>query len=126
MSDERKPLWPWIVALLFGLPVLHVLSFGPACWLTSRMNFGAGIIPVVYAPIVKCLSSRNMTLRRTVGQVSKFGAAPDWTWRPDDEIPIRSKVVMPEHWKWCNRWMKKTPEEERRVRAYFESMRNNK
>jgi hypothetical protein len=33
MSDDRKkPLWPWIVALLIGLPVFYVASFGPACW----------------------------------------------------------------------------------------------
>jgi len=32
MSDDRKrPLWPWIVALLIGLPVVYLLSFGPAC-----------------------------------------------------------------------------------------------
>lgn len=34
MSEERKnPVWPWIAALLIGLPVLYVASFGPACWL---------------------------------------------------------------------------------------------
>src|SRR5262245_66586319 len=36
MSDDRKPFWPWIVALLIGLPVLYVASFGPACWLADR------------------------------------------------------------------------------------------
>jgi hypothetical protein len=37
MSEDRKqPLWPWIVALLIGLPVLYVASFGPACWIGSR------------------------------------------------------------------------------------------
>jgi hypothetical protein len=36
MSDERRPLWPWIVALLLGLPVLYVASFGPACWIAHR------------------------------------------------------------------------------------------
>jgi hypothetical protein len=30
MSDDRKkPLWPWIVAVLIGLPVLYFLSSGP-------------------------------------------------------------------------------------------------
>jgi hypothetical protein len=30
MSGNRKtPLWPWIVAVLIGLPVLYVLSSGP-------------------------------------------------------------------------------------------------
>ena len=42
MSDDRKkPLWPWIVALLISLPVLYVASFGPACWLVER-----GLLPV--------------------------------------------------------------------------------
>jgi hypothetical protein len=54
MSEERKPLWPWIVALLIGLPVLYVASFGPAVSLTSR-----GLIPFeslryVYGPMVRC------------------------------------------------------------------------
>src|SRR5262245_28783514 len=31
MSDDRKPVWPWIVALLIGLPMLYVASFRPAC-----------------------------------------------------------------------------------------------
>jgi hypothetical protein len=30
MTDDRKPIWPWIVALLIGLPVLYVVLFGPA------------------------------------------------------------------------------------------------
>ena len=31
MNGDRKTLgWPWIVALLVGLPVLYVASFGPA------------------------------------------------------------------------------------------------
>ena len=36
MIDERRPLWPWIVALLIGLPVLYVASFGPACRLVEH------------------------------------------------------------------------------------------
>lgn len=31
MNEERNPVWPWIAALLIGLPVLYVASFGPAC-----------------------------------------------------------------------------------------------
>ena len=125
MSDGRKtPLGPW-VAVLIGLPVLYVVSFGPACWTTSRTNSGAGIIPVVYAPIVKCLSSKKMWLRWTVSKFSTLGAPPEWTWRPDDEIPIRNKIVMPEHWKWCNRVLN-APIEKRRFTAHSERMRNNK
>ncbi len=37
MSEERKPLWPWIVAFLIGLPVLYVLSVGPAAWICDSI-----------------------------------------------------------------------------------------
>jgi hypothetical protein len=36
MTDKRKSLWPWIVALLIGLPVLYVASSGPARSLLIR------------------------------------------------------------------------------------------
>jgi hypothetical protein len=34
MSEGRKKprLWPWIAALLIGLPVLYVVSFATECW----------------------------------------------------------------------------------------------
>ena len=81
------------------------------------------MIPVAYAPIVKCLSSRKMWLLRTVNQVSKFGAAREWTWRPYN-FPPRSKIAMPEHWKWCHQFAKPDPEEARLLRLDAERMRN--
>jgi hypothetical protein len=39
MSDDRKkPLWPWIVALVIGLPVMYVLSSGPARMVACRRS----------------------------------------------------------------------------------------
>ena len=41
MGEQRKKshVWHWTVALLIGLPVLYVLSFPPACWLTAHRYF---------------------------------------------------------------------------------------
>jgi len=37
MDDDRKrPLWPWIVALLIGLPVMYALSIGPVFSITRH------------------------------------------------------------------------------------------
>ena len=37
MTERKKrAVWPWAVALLIGLPVLYMASFGPACWLTAQ------------------------------------------------------------------------------------------
>ena len=55
MSDARKiRVWPWIVAVLIGLPVLYVASFGPFLWMANH-----GFIPsamfataeMAYAPM---------------------------------------------------------------------------
>ena len=51
MRDGRKSsVWPWIVALLIGLPVLYVLSFGPACWLVARGKIPFAPTAAVYRP----------------------------------------------------------------------------
>lgn len=59
MSEERKPLWPWIVALLIGLPVLYVASFGPACRLNSR----------VYASGDPAVANRSMFVYFPIGKL---------------------------------------------------------
>jgi hypothetical protein len=50
-NDRKKPLWPWIVALLIGLPVLYAASFGPACWLTGRCKSLHPIFQKTYFPL---------------------------------------------------------------------------
>jgi hypothetical protein len=55
MAEERKRfgVWPWVVALLIGLPALYVASFGPVCWWTTNKNaeFGEREAPRIYWPI---------------------------------------------------------------------------
>jgi len=54
MSDERKTaLWPWIAALLVGLPVLYVASFGPVCWAFSAQLVSYDAITCIYRPLVQ-------------------------------------------------------------------------
>ena len=52
MSGERKPVWPRIAALLIGLPLLYVASFGPACWISDRMQPEGNIVSLVYRPVL--------------------------------------------------------------------------
>jgi hypothetical protein len=37
-DDDRKPVWPWIVAVLIGLPIVYVAMFGPAVCLFWRLD----------------------------------------------------------------------------------------
>ncbi len=51
-SDHKKSIWPWISALLIGLPLLYVASFGPACWLHEWKRIGESSIPSAYFPLL--------------------------------------------------------------------------
>ena len=84
-DDRKKPLWPWTVALLIGLPVLYVATFGPACWLTHRGVVTGRISRWLFAPVEctmirgpECVSSSLFwysTLNMTVDQRD---ARRDW------------------------------------------------
>jgi hypothetical protein len=79
MSDDRKkPLWPWIVALLIGLPVLYVASFGPACWFASNTGVAyRDVMPsrglFVYWPLGWCAETWGWenTIGRMVNSYAK-------------------------------------------------------
>jgi hypothetical protein len=36
MTDRKKPGVAFWATVVFALPVLYILSFGPACWIASR------------------------------------------------------------------------------------------
>jgi hypothetical protein len=79
MSDDRKPLWPWIVALLVGLPVMYVLSFGPACWTASRISAGASALPAFYRPITWVMW-RNDRVMEAMNWYAECGSTGSWHW----------------------------------------------
>ena len=49
MSEERKEpgVAVWTTVAQFVVPVVYVLSSGPACWVSSRMNAGAATVSAV-------------------------------------------------------------------------------
>ena len=75
MDNERKPLWPWIMALLVALPVLYVLSFGPACWLNERGFLGMNAVSSVYSPVLA--TAENGRLPKIIEWYARLGAKPD-------------------------------------------------
>jgi hypothetical protein len=55
MTDRKTPgvaFWATVVA--FSAPLLYVLSFGPACWITSRTGTTQKI-PLIYLPFTYAL-----------------------------------------------------------------------
>src|SRR5579871_5110736 len=43
-ESEKRPVWPWIVDLVIGFPVLYVLLFGPACWIAGDNEQGQSAV----------------------------------------------------------------------------------
>lgn len=53
MTSSNRPLWPLLTAALIGLPVLYVASFGPACWISTRISRRAPFVNFVYQPLMR-------------------------------------------------------------------------
>ena len=76
MSDDRKrSVWPWIVALLIGLPVLYIASFGPACWIFRWGSLSEGHLRKAYGPILDREEAIPAGIRRAASWYS--GPAED-------------------------------------------------
>src|SRR5262249_27402552 len=58
---NRHERWAkWTLAMVLGVPVLYVASFGPACWLTSQVDIRREAVTphrilIAYLPLVRAL-----------------------------------------------------------------------
>ena len=77
MSDDRKPLWPWLAALLLGLPVLYVASFGPACWVSARVPALHSGFDQVYWPLGWMAVRGPYIVRRAIWSYASIGLPTD-------------------------------------------------
>jgi hypothetical protein len=66
-----------LVAVLVGYP----LSFGPACWISSRANAGETGVSIVYRPVAWGMP-RIEFVGAAVDWYSRVIAAPGWYWSP--------------------------------------------
>lgn len=91
---ERWAKWALTVAIV-GMPVLYVASFGPACWVTSRLDRGNHLVTLVYGSFVKH-SPRE--LRNWLDAYSNRWAAENWGWRTHQFtshwLPIRERDAL--------------------------------
>ena len=52
MTHRKKPgVAFWVTVTLFAVLVGYPLSFGPACWITSRLDEPHPIFNAVYSPL---------------------------------------------------------------------------
>jgi hypothetical protein len=60
MSDDRKsPVWPWIVALVIGLPVMYVASSGPMQMVSRSSRMWVGYDTITHRPASVQITERG-------------------------------------------------------------------
>lgn len=50
--DKSRRAWVWILAAMVLLPVVYLLSFGPACWLVESNIVSPDPVMSVYSPFI--------------------------------------------------------------------------
>src|SRR5690348_15603930 len=81
MTDRKKAgVAFWATVAVVAL-LLYPLSFGPACWITSRLDRGADLLPVIYRPLTWGMSAESDTrISRAIMWYAELGAADNWQW----------------------------------------------
>jgi hypothetical protein len=79
MTLKKPTAGLWLAVALVVMLVAYPLSFGPACWISSRTNTAASAIPIAYRPIVWCMA-HNRGLGKVVNWYSELGAGRGWQW----------------------------------------------
>jgi hypothetical protein len=78
--NKRERWAKWTLAAVVGLPVLYIASFGPACWISSRTETGAGIVAIAYQPIIKIIfepTAPDFVITAVV-KYAELLSAPGW------------------------------------------------
>src|SRR5258708_18793954 len=96
----------WATVVVVGVLIGYPLSFGPACWTSSRTGFALRSLPTIYHPIVMLMARRLPSERQRLnaaGHGYRLYSYPDAGFYPDKGLIERYACLWaPEGWRW--RW----------------------
>ena len=129
-TDRKKPgVTFWATVVVVAGMVAYPLSFGPACWLTSRTGLGTHALPTVYRPLVVIMARHipsESSRIESVGGGGRLFSYPDagfypakgliegyaclcapkeWRWRCSADFAYRHGRVVrssDDVWEWCD------------------------
>src|SRR6476646_6642480 len=88
MSDPKKKpgVTFWTTVVVVAILVAYPLSFGPACWITSRCECGTPLVTTVYRPVLRLWLASPGGLGGAVHWYACALARDSWDLRysPDD------------------------------------------
>ena len=67
-----------VVVATFGLA--YFLSFGPACWVTSRAERGSEHLLAIYRPILYCWETSPIPVQKAIRFYALVGSPQGWEW----------------------------------------------
>lgn len=86
---------------MIGAPLLYVASFGPACWLTSRLGHGTDWLPFVYRPLLSLIMIDEGQERAQCAAYSWMEGRPERVPTvPSGRLARFSMLVAPAGWHW--------------------------
>ena len=91
MSEDRKRAGAgfWITVALVAAAVGYPLSFGPACWVSSRLQPSGRIVSAVYRPVILAWRDGPDVVAALITRFVKFGASGDYVqYRMSDPVGI--------------------------------------
>jgi hypothetical protein len=85
-ADPKKPgVAFWASMAVVCLPLLYVLSFGPACWASSRgivpYQFGVAAVESLYHPMLRLGVDGPDSVSGCIQWWAKLKAEPGWYMR---------------------------------------------
>jgi hypothetical protein len=114
MTDRTKPGVAFWATVVVAVGLLYPISFGPACWLSSRTGIGVSALPAIYHPIITRMNPSGITRimapgdietsvsyatvpptgtlhfypKGIIGRYAELLAADGWRWRQSIDYPI--------------------------------------
>ena len=85
---NRRERWAKrTLAGVIGIPVLYVASFGPACWISSRLQPSGTGVSAIYVPIIwVMIRGRPYVMQLVLVHYATFGGAVPHTADPNTGI----------------------------------------
>ena len=87
MSDCKRPSAGfWITVVLAAVLIGYPVSFGPACWISSRATVLVPAVEILYFPVLCVWGYFSYTpVNDFLHWYSQLGAPPGWYWTCTNE-----------------------------------------
>src|SRR5690242_6006471 len=79
-TERSKPCVTFWSAVVAALGLAYLLSFGPACWITSRAKRGVEHLPFIYRPVLSCWEATPILVQKAIRFYALVGSAEGWEW----------------------------------------------